>query len=58
MELTDIKECMATIKYKRCEGFDRIPVCLLFNMHDVLFKPMAELFSKIYKTGNTISKFM
>ena len=28
MDKADVKECMNTLMNKKCEGFDRIPVCV------------------------------
>ena len=35
---------------KRSEGYDRIPVCALYDSKEVLLDPLFALFSKIYKT--------
>ena len=50
MRYDDVKECMLTLKNKRCEGYDRIPVCILTDARENLFDPMAQLFDKIYTT--------
>ena len=36
---------------KKCEGFDRIPLCALVDAHNIIVRPFVNLFSKIYKTG-------
>ena len=47
----DIIECLRSIKSKRCEGYDRIPVCILTDSSNLLIDPLTELFQKIYSTG-------
>ena len=51
MSKNDVKECMYSIKSKRCEGYDRIPVNVICDARDLLLDPYAVLFSKIYSTG-------
>ena len=46
----DVKCCLYDLSNKKCEGFDRIPVCSLYDARAVLFKPLSILFDKIYKT--------
>ena len=41
----------ADLKNKKCEGYDRIPVCTLLDACKPLLNPMADLFAKIYSTG-------
>ena len=48
MDEDSVRECIATIKLKNTEGFDRIPQRILVDGASVLTKPMCELFSKIY----------
>ena len=48
----DVELCMAVLNSKKTEGFDHIPVCCLLDAHESLLNPMAELFEKIYTTGN------
>ena len=36
MTKSDVKECLALLKPKRCEGYDRIPVCALYDSRDQL----------------------
>ena len=50
MAANDVKLCMSDLKNKKCEGYDRIPLCALFGAHGVLLPPMANLFSQIYST--------
>ena len=38
---------MLTLKNKRCEGYDRIPVCILADARENLYDPLAQLFSKM-----------
>ena len=47
----DIKECIIDLPNKKCEGFDRIPVCLLRDSCEIILDLMASLFSKVYATG-------
>ena len=42
---------MADLNGKKSEGFDRIPVCCLFDACESLLNPMANLYEKIYDTG-------
>ena len=37
MAANDVKLCMSDLKNKKCEGYDRIPLCALFGAHDVLW---------------------
>ena len=48
---SDVESCMADLKNKKYEGYDRIPVCCLLDAREPLLNPMADLFSKIYLTG-------
>ena len=41
---------MSELKNKKCEGFDRIPACVLLDAKDTLLPPMAVLFNEIYQT--------
>ena len=47
----DVKKCLYDLSNKKCEGFDRIPVCLLFDCKDLILDPISTLFAKIYATG-------
>ena len=38
------------LKSKKCEGYDRIPVCCIYDARESLQVPMASLFEKIYNT--------
>ena len=51
MRVTDVKECIMNLPNKKCEGFDRIPVCMLRDTCDLLLSPLSSLFTKIYATG-------
>ena len=51
MQKNDVKECMQSLKSKKCEGYDRIPVCVITDASDVLLEPMSQLFDKIYSIG-------
>ena len=48
---SDVKECMLALPRKKCEGFDRIPVCIILDSCETLLKTMSSLFSKIYASG-------
>ncbi len=47
----DVRTCMADLKNKRSEGFDRIPVCCILDARESLLTQMSLLFEKIYATG-------
>ena len=49
MNRNDVEECMSQLGTKKCEGFDRIPVCTIFHSKSNLLEPMAALFDNIYK---------
>ena len=51
MTKIDVEKCMADLNGKKSEGFDRIPVCCLFDACESLLNPMANLYEKIYDTG-------
>ena len=51
MQKSDVKECLNSLPNKKCEGFDRIPVCVIKDTRDLLLDPFSDLFSKIYTTG-------
>ena len=50
MTKTDVREVIFEIKSKKCEGFDRVPVCTISDARDILVDPMSDLFQKIYET--------
>ena len=50
MTENDVKLCLSELNNKKCEGFDRIPVCMLFDARVTILPPMALLFHEIYKT--------
>ena len=50
MTLERITECLNEMKIKNCEGYDRIPLRVLKEGAQVLAKPLAILFNKIYET--------
>ena len=50
MKYDDVKACLYDLSNKKCEGFDRIPVCALYDSRAALLSPFAQLFDKIYKT--------
>ena len=51
MQKSDVRKCLNDLSNKKCEGYDRIPVCLINDTKDMLLDPMASLFSKIYASG-------
>ena len=51
MTKKDVEECMNSLKSKHCEGYNRIPVCILADARDILLDPMSDLFQKNYATG-------
>ena len=53
MSESDVDLAMSTLKSKNCEGFDRIPVKILYDARVILKKTLAALFEKIYHE-NTI----
>ena len=50
MTKSDVLECMSMLKPKKCEGFDMIPVCVLYDSLNTVIEPMSTLFNKIYTT--------
>ena len=46
---SDVKECIMNLPNKKCEGFDRIPVCMLKDSCEIILDPISSLFSKIYR---------
>ena len=51
MQKDDFVECMKSLKSKHCEGFDRIPVCIIADARVILTDPMSQLFEKMYAPG-------
>ena len=51
MTKIDIRECIYSIKSKRCEGYDLIPVTTICDARDVLLEPYTVLFDRIYYSG-------
>ena len=51
MTLNDVKICLDELSNKKCEGFDRIPVCMIYDAREKLLPPMATLFNDIYNTN-------
>ena len=41
----DVNECINALTNKKCEGFDRIPVCVLKDCKPMLLDPFADLYS-------------
>ena len=46
MTMLDVLTCMDQLSNKKWEGFDRIPVCVLYDARVTLLNPMASLFEK------------
>ena len=38
------------LKNKKCDGFNRIPLCVILDACDMLLLPMANIFNEIYRT--------
>ena len=51
MDKADVTECIEMLKNKKCEGFDKIPVCLIKDTRIPLLDPFCSLFKNIYATG-------
>ena len=49
MNANDVEECLLSLKPKNAEGFDRIPVRILYDARELLKDPLAALFQKIYE---------
>ncbi len=50
MTPSDVNDCMNVLVNKKCEGFDRIPLCCISDAKEVLLAPFSVMFDKIYKT--------
>ena len=50
MTVTDVNACLNELNNKKCEGFDRIPVCMLYDARVRLLPPLTVLFSEIYRS--------
>ena len=50
MTKKDVEICMSDLNTKKCEGYDRIPVCSIYDARAILLDPMATLFEKVYRT--------
>ena len=46
MKIDDVKKCLNELSCKKCEGFDRIPVCAINDARAVLLNPLSLLFEK------------
>ena len=44
-----VREVIATLKIKNCEGIDRIPLRILNEGAEILTKPLSKLFKLIYE---------
>ena len=54
MTVTDVECCFKELKNVKCEGFDRIPVCILRDAHVKLLPPLADLFNEICKVVKSL----
>ena len=43
MKPADVRACLFDLSSKKCEGFDRIPVCAQFDAKFALLDPLAIL---------------
>ena len=50
MTVNDVNDCLLNLNSKKCEGFDRIPVCAVYDAPKPLLEPLSLLFHKIYHT--------
>ena len=41
MDKTRVKKCLMGLKIKNCEGYDRIPLIILNDIVETLYKPMT-----------------
>ena len=48
MTLENVSKAMKSIKIKNCEGYDRIPQCILNEGMELLLQPTHKLFNLIY----------
>ena len=48
MTLVNVSKAMKSIKIKNCEGYDRIPQCILNEGMELLLQPTHKLFNLIY----------
>ena len=44
-------ECLSDLNSKKCEGYDRIPVCAIYDARETLLVPLSILCDKIYTSG-------
>ena len=51
LQTNDVKICLDDLTSKKCDGFDRLPNCVLCDCRVTLLTLLASLFDKIYKTG-------
>ena len=52
MCINDVEKCLADLDNKKCEGFDIIPVCAIYDARAILLAPLSSLFQKIYAFDN------
>ena len=45
----EVRACLDSLKPKTCEGYDRIPVRILYDARNLLAPPLTTLFRKIYE---------
>ena len=51
MQEKDVLECLNMMNNKKCEGFDRIPVCIITAAKPAITSNLINLFQKIYSTS-------
>ena len=49
MDVNSISKCLTTLKPKTSEGYDRIPVKIVFDARDLLLPTLTKLFKLIYQ---------
>jgi hypothetical protein len=49
MKESDVMECLSGLKPKKCKGYDRIPLNVLYDAREILLAPLSFLFELIYK---------
>ena len=57
MRGANIIECIKIIRIKNCEGYDRIPQRILYDLAEILEAPFIGLFKRIYDQKNIPEKW-
>ena len=55
MTKNDVKLCMLDLNNKKREGFDRIPVCAMYDAREPYLIPWQLFFQKFITLGNCLS---